>query len=203
MAQSAGRGPVQKGTYNTQAAGKPHYREAQVISFESFKTEDGKPIYLQILDFIRRGAAAGTIADGDELPSRRVLSALLGINPNTVQKAFKLLEDEGLIESRAGSGSVMTLSPERTEKIREELLAEDIRGITGALKRTGVGREEALALIARYWDEPDSAEDARQDQLGRAETNSPRHAMSGQTGRAEPGKTDRTLGEQEAEDEKA
>ena len=158
-----------------------------MISFESFKTEDGKPIYLQILDFIRRGAAAGTIADGDELPSRRVLSALLGINPNTVQKAFKLLEDEGLIESRAGSGSVMTLSPERTEKIREELLAEDIRGITGALKRTGVGREEALALSARYWDEPESPEDARQEQLSRAE----------------PGKTDRTLGEQEAEDEKA
>ena len=135
-----------------------------MISFESFKTEDGKPIYQQILDYIKRGAVSGAIQNGDELPSRRVLSALLGINPNTVQKAFRLLEEEGLIESRAGSGSVMTLSDERTAQIRAELLAEDIRGITGALKRTGVGREEALALIARYWDEPDSPEQEAEDE---------------------------------------
>ena len=135
-----------------------------MISFESFKTEDGKPIYQQILDYIKRGAVSGAIQNGDELPSRRVLSALLGINPNTVQKAFRLLEEEGLIESRAGSGSVMTLSDERTAQIRAELLADDIRSITGALKRTGVGREEALALIARYWDEPDSPEQEAEDE---------------------------------------
>ena len=134
-----------------------------MISFESFKTEDGKPIYQQILDYIKRGAVSGAIQNGDELPSRRVLSALLGINPNTVQKAFRLLEEEGLIESRAGSGSVMTLSDERTAQIRAELLADDIRSITGALKRTGIGRDEALQLIARYWDEP----------LGEAEPGSP------------------------------
>lgn len=91
--------------------------------------------------------------DGDELPSRRVLSALLGINPNTVQKAFRLLEEEGLIESRMGSGSVMKLDPEMVSRLKTELLSEDIRRITGALKRTGVSCEEALELIARYWDE--------------------------------------------------
>ena len=68
-----------------------------MISFEGFKTEDGTPVYQQILLYIKRGAVAGTIADGDDLPSRRMLSALLGINPNTVQKAFRLLEEEGLI----------------------------------------------------------------------------------------------------------
>ncbi len=131
-----------------------------MISFASFKAEDGKPIYLQILDFIKRGAVAGTIMDGDELPSRRVLSALLGINPNTVQKAFRLLEEEGLIESRMGSGSVMKLDPEMVNKLKTELLSEDIRRITGALKRTGVSREEALELISRYWDEPADGEEA-------------------------------------------
>ena len=47
--------------------------------------DSGTPIYLQIIDFIKGGLAAGTIVYGDELPSRRVLSAILGINPNTVQ----------------------------------------------------------------------------------------------------------------------
>ena len=65
-----------------------------MISFDEFKADGRLPVYQQILDYIKRGAVAGTIADGDELPSRRVLSARLGINPNTVQKAFALLEDE-------------------------------------------------------------------------------------------------------------
>jgi len=131
-----------------------------MIDFNSLKIEDGKPIYLQILYHIKRGAAAGTIVDGDALPSRRVLSALLGINPNTVQKAFKELEDEGLIESRMGAGSVMVLDPERIESLRAELLTEDIRSLTAALKSTGVSREEALQLIDRYWDEEEDHEEA-------------------------------------------
>ena len=55
-----------------------------MVSFEGFRAVDGVPIYLQIQTYIRRGCVAGTIRDGDELPSRRVLSALLGVNPNTV-----------------------------------------------------------------------------------------------------------------------
>ena len=129
-----------------------------MISFEGFKTEEGTPVYQQILLYIKRGAVAGVIKDGDDLPSRRVLSALLGINPNTVQKAFRLLEEEGLIESRLGAGSVMVLSEERVAQLRAELLTDDIRGITRALKLTGVSRAEALELIDRYWDE-ESAEE--------------------------------------------
>ena len=64
-----------------------------MITFDQFKLEDGMPIYLQIVLYIKRGIIAGVIADGDELPSRRILSALLGVNPNTVQKTYRLLED--------------------------------------------------------------------------------------------------------------
>ncbi|MBQ2042295.1 MAG: GntR family transcriptional regulator [Firmicutes bacterium] len=124
-----------------------------MVDFSSFKTEAGMPIYLQILYFIERGAVAGSIADGDELPSRRVLSALLGINPNTVQKAFRLLEEEGLIESKSGAKSVMTLDPDKVSQLRVSLLTADIRGLTGALRRTGIDKAEALRLIDRFWDE--------------------------------------------------
>ena len=64
-----------------------------MISFQDFRQTDGTPIYLQIVRYIQ------------QLPSRRVVSALLAVNPNTVQKAFKLLEDEGLATSRAGAKS--------------------------------------------------------------------------------------------------
>ena len=124
-----------------------------MISFENFRDDGGRPVYLQIVDYVKRGAAAGSIADGDELPSRRMLSALLGINPNTVQRAFKMLEDAGLIESRAGAKSFMTLRPESIEKLRSELLTQEIGAIIQSLKQAGMGREEALALIDKYWDQ--------------------------------------------------
>lgn len=123
-----------------------------MISFENFMMQDGLPIYLQILLYIKRGIIAGMISDGDELPSRRVLSALLGVNPNTVQKAYKLLEDEGLIQSRTGAKSCVAVTVEKLRAIRAELLEEDARKAVASLKQMGVSKEEAHALIDRYWD---------------------------------------------------
>ena len=55
-----------------------------MISFDSFIAQDGVPIYLQIVKHIKSGIVSGTVVNGDEVPSRRVLSALLGVNPNTI-----------------------------------------------------------------------------------------------------------------------
>ena len=124
-----------------------------MISFDSFQPSDGIPIYLQILYYIKRGAVAGTIQDGDELPSRRMLSALLCINPNTVQKAFRLLEEECLISSHSGAKSLMTLDEKKLQQLKHDLLTEDIRGIIRALRQTGISKNEALQLIEQYWEE--------------------------------------------------
>lgn len=123
-----------------------------MISFEMFRLQDGSPIYLQILLYIKRGIIAGTICDGDELPSRRVLSALLGVNPNTVQKAYKILEEEGLIQSRTGAKSCVMITAQKLAEIREEVLEEDTKGIIASLKLMGLKKEEAYALLDKYWD---------------------------------------------------
>ncbi len=126
-----------------------------MISFEQFQSVPGTPIYLQILRFIQRGAAAGRILDGDELPSRRVLSATLGVNPNTVQKAYRLLEERGLICSRTGAKSYMVLNKETVAAIRQELLESDVRALVTAMRQTGAEKTDALALIAQIWEEED------------------------------------------------
>ncbi len=123
-----------------------------MISFENFIMADGSPIYLQILLYIKRGIIAGSICDGDELPSRRVLSALLGVNPNTVQKAYKLLEDEGLIASRTGAKSYVVVTEVKLKEIRAELLDADAMEAVSKLKQMGVSKEEAHALIDRFWE---------------------------------------------------
>lgn len=123
-----------------------------MISFDNFTMTDGSPIYLQILLYIKRGIIAGIICDGDELPSRRVLSALLGVNPNTVQKAYKLLEDEGLIASRTGAKSYVVVTEAKLIEIRAELLETDAKEAVSKLRLMGVTKEEAHALIDKFWD---------------------------------------------------
>lgn len=124
-----------------------------MISFEGFLIGEGSPIYQQILLFIKRGAVAGTIADGDELPSRRVLSALLGVNPNTIQKAYRMLEEEGLIQSRSGAKSCMVLGEEQVAKLRRELLEGDVKQIVRMMRQMGISREKAIDLLEAYWNE--------------------------------------------------
>ena len=123
-----------------------------MISFEKFVMEDGSPIYQQIILHIKRGAIAGTVVDGDELPSRRTLSALLGVNPNTVQKAYRVLEEEGLIASHSGAKSYMVLTPNTIGSIRLQLVEADARSAARTLKQMGISLTEATALIAKYWE---------------------------------------------------
>ena len=123
-----------------------------LVTFEGLRLEEGMPIYLQIVRFLERGIAAGTVRDGDELPSRRVLSARLGVNPNTIQKAFRALEDAGVITSRAGAKSEVSLTPERAAAIRRRLLEEEAAALVGALRQMGLDREQAAALVLQLWD---------------------------------------------------
>lgn len=123
-----------------------------MISFEGFRMEEGIPIYQQILLYLKRGVVAGEIRNGDELPSRRALSALLGVNPNTVQKAYRQLEDEGLVHSHTGAKSCMVLDEYQTARIRAELLENDAKSVVQAMKQMGLSKTEALRLIEDFWD---------------------------------------------------
>ncbi len=127
-----------------------------MVTFSSFVRTDSAPVYTQIIQYIQRGIAAGTIQSGDELPSRRMLSALLGVNPNTIQKAYRILEEDGLIQSHSGAKSYVSAAPEQREKIREQLLTDDIRKLVQALRQSGLEKTEAAALVERLWDEPES-----------------------------------------------
>ncbi len=124
-----------------------------MISFEEFVMGDGSPIYQQILMFIKRGVVAGTIVDGDELPSRRVLSALLGVNPNTIQKAYRMLEEEGLIQSRSGAKSCMVLDGDRIDQLRRELLGGAVKHMVSQMRQMGISREDAIELLKTWWNE--------------------------------------------------
>ena len=124
-----------------------------MLNFDRLVLDESGPIYLQILRYVKQGIAAGTIANGEELPSRRVVSALLGVNPNTVQKAYRLLEEEGLIQSHTGAKSCVVADEAARSRVRTQLLGQDARTMISAMKQMGVTREEALALLDTLWKE--------------------------------------------------
>lgn len=130
------------------------------VSFGGFSRREGSPIYSQIVRYIKAGIVAGTVADGDEFPSRRALSALLGVNPNTIQKACRLLEEEGLLESRMGAKSYIAVPPAAAAELRRQLLEEDALALVRAIRAMGATRQEAGKLLDRLWD---AAERRRED----------------------------------------
>ncbi|MBE6641711.1 MAG: GntR family transcriptional regulator [Ruminococcaceae bacterium] len=124
-----------------------------MITFDDFIAESGIPIYLQVIRHIKRQIAAGTVNNGDEVISRRMLSALLGVNPNTVQKAYALLEAEGLICSHSGAKSYVVLNDDTVDRIKRELLENDISAVINGMKQMGLSKSEALEYIERMWSE--------------------------------------------------
>lgn len=124
-----------------------------MVSFGNFPSRGEGPVYLRIVRFVRAQAVAGRIEDGEELPSRRVVSAMLGVNPNTVQKAYRMLEDEGLIVSRPGAKSYASVTPESVEAARARLREEEVGRVISALRRSGMDKGAAMELLSRLWDE--------------------------------------------------
>ena len=123
-----------------------------MVSFEQLVLNDRSPIYLQIVRFVQRGIISGAIQNQEELPSRRVLSSLLSVNPNTVQRAYKIMEDEGLIESRTGAKSCISITEDRLVRIRKQLVTEEIRSAITIFKQMGLSRQETLDQINALWD---------------------------------------------------
>ena len=122
-----------------------------MISFEDFVLQDDSPIYLQIIQYVKRGIVSGAIENGEEMISRRALSALLGVNPNTIQKAYAELERRGIIYSIPGRGSfISTNTTELTDTLKASILKDAEEKLSEA-KNQGIGREDTLSVIDRIW----------------------------------------------------
>ena len=113
----------------------------------SFCPSDPRPIYLQIMDEIRRALVLGTLKREDPLPSIRQLASELRVNPNTVAQAYTELEREGVVYVQRGLGTFV--SPDVQPGLEErQALALDVakRALLDA-HRNGLDAEELLDAI--------------------------------------------------------
>lgn len=120
----------------------------------SAKFDSRTPLYLQVIQYFKVKIASGEIEPGEEIPSRRELAKNFKINPNTVQRAYKEMEDEGLIYTDGNMPSKVTDDENLLHVVRDELLMEAVEQLITAVKPIHVPLNELIALIEdRYEDE--------------------------------------------------
>jgi GntR family transcriptional regulator len=112
-----------------------------------FQTE--RPIYLQLMDEIKRQIVAGRLAPGAKIDSIRELAAFYAINPNTVQRALSELEREGLLSTKRASGKMVTEDEGMIRELRTELAGGRIEAFLSAMESMGFSAGEIRKLFSR------------------------------------------------------
>lgn len=95
----------------------------------------GVPVYRQIVDQVRGAVAAGSLSAGDQLPTVRQLAVDLEINPNTVVRAYRELEYDGLLETHQGTGTFV--SDQKISRPPDERRRQLEQIVSDAIARTG------------------------------------------------------------------
>jgi DNA-binding transcriptional regulator YhcF (GntR family) len=115
--------------------------------------DENKPIYLQIMDFIKKQMISKEILPGEKLASVREMSKQLEVNPNTVQRAYLEMEREMLVYTKRGQGTFIVDEPEVVIKLRQEMVLDRVATFVKEMEAFGFSHDELLKIIERYLSE--------------------------------------------------
>ncbi len=109
----------------------------------------GIPIYLQVVDRIKEHIASGRLTPGDQLPTVRSMALELRVNFNTIARAYRILDEAGIISTQQGRGTYVlnTPPPEVSEKIRQNALIALTQRYLVDAKRLGALPEELIQIL--------------------------------------------------------
>lgn len=106
-----------------------------------------RPIYLQIIDEVKRAVARLALKPGDRIPSQRELAQTLRVNPNTVQRAFREMEVLGLVETARGEGTFIKDNPVLLARLRSEMARDAVLTFVREIRGLGIDEEEAVEMV--------------------------------------------------------
>ncbi|GAB6876799.1 GntR family transcriptional regulator [Thermaerobacter litoralis] len=113
-----------------------------------FRLDPTRPIYLQIIERFQEAVARGVLQPGDQIPAQRELAQRIGVNPNTVQRAYREMEIMGLVETARGTGTFITLDAGRIRALREDLARQAVAEFVRRLQDLGFSRDEIARRVA-------------------------------------------------------
>ena len=111
--------------------------------------DSNTPIYVQVANDIKQKIISGELKAGDKIPSNRELSLIYKINPNTVQRVYRELEQENLCFAKRGIGMFITEDEAICKKLKEESIEKLIAELISKIKAMNVSREEFFELAEK------------------------------------------------------
>ena len=122
-----------------------------MVSFKEIQFNKKEAVYPQLVAYVKKQILIGSVENNEELPSRRELALSLAINPKTVQKAYKILEDEGIIRTISNVKSVICVNEEIKETIQKEYIQKHLKGFIEECKSVHLSFQEVVSLLSEYW----------------------------------------------------
>ncbi len=111
------------------------------------RSRTGIPPYLQIVQQVKQDIRLGLLKEGDKLPAVREVVTMVAINPNTVVKAYRELENQGCIEKRLGVGTFVTKQPAGLSPDIQSALLDKLEGWLAETQAAGLDEEAVEALF--------------------------------------------------------
>ncbi|PGS52012.1 GntR family transcriptional regulator [Bacillus sp. AFS041924] len=118
-----------------------------------FIVNNREPVYLQVVRHFKQQIAKRLLEAGQEIPSRRELAVQFNINPNTVQKAYKEMEEQGLITTERNFPSKITTDIKVLNGVRNELIMEAVNEFVDSIKVINVPVEELLTMVKQNYEQ--------------------------------------------------
>ena len=120
----------------------------------------GTPIYTQIVEQVQQQVLSGELKPGDQLPTVRALALELRVNFNTVARAYRLLDEAGIISTQQGRGTYIleVPPPERTEKLRGQALEALTRDYLNEALRLGCNPDEISQALKEHLENDNKTE---------------------------------------------
>lgn len=109
--------------------------------------DNRSPVYIQVIQYFKEQIASGMLTKGSEIPSRRELANKLKINPNTVQRAYKEMEEIGLIFTDGNMPSKVTENEVVIKEVKSSLLQDAVEKFITSVQALHVPLEEILPLL--------------------------------------------------------
>lgn len=109
------------------------------------------PIYLQVIDRIKKDMIQGKLPMGEKLPSTRELALQYNINPNTAVRIYKEMEQQKMCFTKRGLGTFVTEDPEIFNAIREDMAVELLNNFINGMKELGYSKEALIEALSSHF----------------------------------------------------
>lgn len=122
------------------------------VSILRMELNSREPVYIQVIRYFKERIASGVLEPGTEIPSRRELANTLKINPNTVQRAYKEMEELGLIYTEGNLPSKVTTNEKIIQEAKDALLQDAVISFVSTIETLQIPLKDVIPMLETHYE---------------------------------------------------